>query len=322
MPSVVVIRPLSGYINRLQAIASASMLAADLQGDLWIDWQATEVAPVAMVDVLDPGFCDRHAHSGAEVEARWGLDLGIIPPYLQWDPERRVVTLAGLDRGEQAFMPDLRRLLRDHEPELIVISAGGKFTLAGDDVLTEEQARTFRARRVKAYAQIPLHPGIEERAADLVGHREKFVALHLRYSDRSLESPWRRQILPALRRVRDASGATDLFIASDSTKERSWWHERAQEEGFQSWSADAPDIPRSDPRSAWGALVDWRLLSRSRAMVYFAVSSFAEEASVASGHFSEGVGLSASATRRAWMQGRELVEAAVTYPRRHGWMGR
>jgi hypothetical protein len=322
VPPVVVIRPLSGYINRLQAIASARILAADLQGDLWIDWEATDVAPVDMGDVLDPDFCDRHAHSRATVIDRWGVDPAAMEPYLQGDPERRVVTLAGLDRGEQAFMPDLAHLLQNHQPEAIIISAGGKFTLAGDSVLTKEQARTFRARRAQAYAQMPLHPGIEQVAQDAMLGRAPFVGLHLRYSDRSLESPWRRQIDPVVRAVAAGEHSPSLFIASDTGVERQRWHQRARAMGLDPWSTSPGDHPRSDPRSARGALVDWRILTQSRAMVYFAASSFAEEAAVASGSFDKGVGLTAGPSRRVWMEGQQLARAAATYPRRHLWPGR
>jgi hypothetical protein len=321
VPPVVVVRPLSGYANRLQAIVSGSLLAQDLGGPLLVCWQESEVAPVPASAVLAPSYCATHVRTTSDIYGELGVDLSHIREYLTIDEGTGVITLAGLDRGEQAFMPDLRAALsRLPDARAVVLSAGGKFTLDGDAVLTPEQARRFRVRRAAGYAELSLHPGIEERAA-VAGERQPFVGLHLRYSDRSTQTPWSRDIAPAVSRVTRTAGTASVFVASDTPAQRHSWTERLQKMGLTPWSADPGDFARSDPRSALGALVDWRILTRSQAMVYFAASSFAEEAAVASGRFDEGVGLTASRTRTAWVRAGQYAEAARTYPRRHGWWG-
>jgi hypothetical protein len=318
---VVVIRPLSGYINRLQAIVSAQLLAEELGAGFWIDWQPSDVAPVSVDAVLDPDFCRQHARTELEIISTTGVSPANMPPYLTTDSARGVITLAGLDRGEQAFMPELKEVWASGNFTTIVISAGGKFTLQGSARLSPAEERAFQARRYGAYQRLALNPGIEEQAAVAMAGHEPFVGLHLRYSDRSLESPWSRQITHASRRLREMTGVRSLFVASDTPKARAVWAQRAVRMGFEPWSTDPPNVPRSDPRSAWGALIDWRILTRSSAMVFFAASSFAEEAVVASGECDRGIALKASADRRAWMQARQWSHAAVTYPRRHGWFG-
>jgi len=227
--------------------------------------------------------------------------------------------LAGLDRGEQYFMPQLQDYLQHYEVRAVLISAGGKFTLSNRSVLSASEARGFRSRRYEMYQDLRLHQGIEDRVDSELENHPRFAALHLRYSDRSTDSPWKRQIIHALKGLREQSSTEEIFVASDTPKIRGRWHKLSRDLGFEPWSAAAADLSRADPRSAWDALVDWRLLSNSQEMVYFAASSFAEEACVASGHFDEGMGLRASSLRKSWVKAQEWSRAVRTYPQRHGW---
>lgn len=321
MAPVVVVRPLSGYANRLQAIVSAQLLAAEIQAEFWVDWEPSDVAPVPMDAVMDPAFCRVHARRRSFILNALGVDPAKIEPYLHLDNARGIVTLAGLDLGEQHFMPDLSRMLsRTPDVHAIVISAGGKFTLSGDSRLTPQQECDFRSARWNAYQRMLFHPEIEDAAEALMQQHPSFMALHLRYSDRSRSSPWRWQIDRALREVASRSDASEIFLASDSFRERQFWLEKVAGLGLTPWTVASLETQRSDPRAAHGALVDWRILSRSAAMVYFSASSFAEEALVASGAFNQSIGLAASAPRRAWMVTRQLADAARTYPDRHGWL--
>ena len=321
MPPVVVVRPLSGYVNRLQSIVSSEILAEALGARLLVCWQESEVAPVPATAVLAPAFCAEHVRGPDDVRDELGVDPTRVADYLSVDEVSGLITLAGLDRGEQAFMPQLRAALaRMPDARAVLLSAGGKFTLQGGAVLSSIEAREFREQRATAYAGLSLHPEIEERAAVAEAHKP-FVGLHLRYSDRSSQTPWSRQIAPALRTVTAAAATTSVFVASDTTAQRLKWTRRLPTMGMKPWSADPGEYPRSDPRSAHGALVDWRILTRAQAIVYFAASSFAEEAAVASGRFDASVGLAASATRTAWVRADQYAEAARTYPRRHGWWG-
>jgi hypothetical protein len=203
----------------------------------------------------------------------------------------------------------------------VVIRAGGKFTLDGGAVLSSDEARAFARRRHDSYQALPLHPDIEGPAAEAAVTHDPFVGLHLRYSDRSHQAPMRKAIAPAVRELAQRTGASSVFVASDVRAERERWLAKARAMGLDPWSMDQGDYPRSDPRSATGALVDWRILTRSVGLVYFAESSFAEEAAVASAGLDVSIGLPASRAQALFARGAEYANAALTYPRRHGWLG-
>lgn len=318
-PTVVVF-PLSGYVNRLQAIASSALLADDLGGALLVCWETSDVAPAPADAVFSGDFVARHVVSAEEVRDRFAVARDSLPNYLASEANR--VTLAGYDRGEQHFMPSLRTTLADRPgTDLIVLAAGGKFLLEGGSELSSADERAFRGRRHAFYGALPLHEEIEGRVRDVTADRDPFLGLHLRYSDRSHQAPARRSIGRSLEGLAAATRHTSVFIASDASVERDRWRSRASSLGLAPWTAEAGSYPRSDPRSMQGALVDWRILGQAAAMVYFAESSFAEEACVAGDGFETSIALQPSPTQTALVRAREYSTAALTYPRRHGWPG-
>ena len=193
--------------------------------------------------------------------------------------------------------------------------------LEGDAELTEVQDREFRRRRASAYEALQLNPEIDSHAVARIQQHRPFLGLHLRYSDRNHQAPTRRQISAAVEQLTEDSGLTSLFIASDTRSEQERWSIIARESGLEPWSAAPVTLDRSDPRSALGALIDWRILGGSEAMVFFSESSFAEEAAVATGHWEDCRGLASSSSRSLWVRVSTLARAAQTYPRRHGWLG-
>lgn len=320
VPPIVVVRPQSGYANRLQSIASAWILAEKLQSRLLVDWiPDPRVAPVGMDSVLDPRVCENFQHSVEETLSEFGLSGHPLPRYLHFDRDAGLVTLAGMERGEQHFMPELKALLESHRVRALIISAGGKFTLDGGTVLTPGQAAMFRRERRETYGRLALHPGVETGAMRAIGERQPFHGLHLRYSDRALESPWPRSIKRALIDLRHRSESDALFIASDNAIAKRRWLEEAIDFGWKPWTVESGNLPRDDPRSSLEALIDWRVLTLAHSLVYFQASSFAEEAAVAGGSFDRSTALTATASRRAWMKIREYGSAFRSYPQRHGW---
>ena len=291
-------------------------MAEELGGHVLVDWQPSPITPVGLDSVLSADFCDRYSASSEEVSRRVGIDIRSVPPYLEFDSHLGVVTLAGLDKGEQFFMPSLRSILSTSNVSAIVISAGGKFALSGDSRLTPGEQKAFRQRRHAAYRSLSLQHDVEQAAGRLVSEQGEFLALHLRYSDRSLESPWRSRIAPALRRLHGDSELSSLFIASDTGRERDRWIARAPSLGLRPWCVTEVSASRMDEAGAHSALLDWRLLTRAKASVYFAASSFAEEAAVASGCFSASIGLRAGPERIAWNKSRQFGRNAITYPQR------
>jgi hypothetical protein len=162
-----------------------------------------------------------------------------------------------------------------------------------------------------------LHPNIEAPARDVIDSHPDYLALHLRYTDRSLTAPTDQQIETGLDRLKQATGVSSLFVASDVPARRDQWIAWATAMGFAPWTIEHEPIERSDPRSAYPALIDWRVLGSARAMVYFAESSFAEEAVVAAGTYDVSIGLSASGARLRARGVSQLLSTGMSWPKRH-----
>ncbi len=314
MPRVVVI-PVSGYINRLQAIASAALLASDIGAELAICWIPDSVVPVPAERVLSESLCRQHIVDSEQVRASTGLDPQAVPRYLH--RHGGTITLAGHDRGEQVFMPELAQMLAMERPEQIVIQAGGHFflPLAGADEVS------FRGRRHDFYGGPILDAAVEAEVVRQAAQHHPYIGLHLRYTDRAHQAPTSRAITRALHDVVERTSTRSVFIASDTAAARTSWVERLERQGLAPWTAAHDSWDRSVAGSEFAAMVDWRLLTRAAGLVYFAESSFAVEAAVASTGHEHSVALAPSPWRYAAVRGSTLVRAAVTYPRRHGWPG-
>ena len=311
-PTVVVV-PQSGYINRLQAIASAAVLADELETDWCVVWRPSSVAPATATQVFDTSFVGRRFRSEHEISESYGVDFDHIPLYLSEDRNNAVLYLRGHDRGEQAFMEDLRARLRGR-PSLrcLVIVAGGKF-----DLLSPERSAEAVARRRDFYRRLRFVPAIEERVESLTQGRSPFVGLHLRYTDRSLQSPSRKAISRAVVRLAETQETSQVFIAADSLTIRDLWIDRLRSCGLEPWFQNLAAIDRSSGAAVVDAITDWRILTRARAVAYFRESSFGEEAAVGSGAFGASVGIRASGGRLLSNRARYHWSNLVTYPRRH-----
>ena len=299
----VIVQPQNGYINRIQALASSALLAREIDAEFEVQWVSDSTAPADSAHIFSPEFLKCFA---SEPEA-WSLE-----PYLNYDSVSRVVTLAGLDRGEQAFMSELGILLESGVPiDEIRVSAGGKFSLGGLGSNSVVDRSGFYRDELKFSSEI------ESAVESHLSGRGEFLGLHLRYSDRNHQAPTRSQVLKALAEVAQNTGVSRVFVATDSPNELPWWKSELEGLGLTPWCVDGAQVSRQDPRAALSALIDWRLLSKSDGVVYFSESSFGEEAAVASGFFDSSVGLRASGGRTLWVKIQTLLVAAVTYPRRH-----
>ena len=310
----VVVVPRNGYVNRLQAWASAAILAAQLDVPIRVMWETEEPAPSPPADLFDPALVRRSFWERERLDALVGGAHESLPRYLTHDRDRRLIVLAGHERGEQAFMGQLAALLLGlEEQSTLVIIAGGKFHLPTDE--------DFVLQRHVFYRRLAWHPELDRRVeAALEGH-PGYVALHVRGTDRSLEAPTARTIRGGLSALADSTDERRLFIAADSAAGRDRWSDEAASLGFSPWSVAGMDHDRSQSSAGRDAMLDWRLLGRSSALVYTAASSFGEEAAVATGNFAQCLPLSAASARQRARRSAELGRAVATYPRRKGWWG-
>ena len=299
----VILQPQNGYINRIQALASAALLARELGAEFEVQWIPSPAAPANPESIFSPEFLECFAPSPSAWE---------LKPYLNYDPVSAVVTLAGLDKGEQTFMPDLKSLLEsDCVISEIRISAGGKFSISQKCSSFLEDRRSFYKEDLKLSSEI------EGEVVSQVLAQVDYIGLHLRYSDRNHQAPTRRQTLRAVKAVCITTNVSSVFIATDTPSSLKWWRKKLQNFGISAWWFD-PEIVIGNPdREAKMALIDWRILGNSKGVVYFAESSFGEEAAVASGCDRKSIGLSTSVIRTRFVRLGQHFRSTLTYPKRH-----
>jgi hypothetical protein len=299
----VIVQPQNGYINRIQALVSSALLAQEISAECEVQWVPDSTAPANPAQIFGTEFLQYFAPKPQV----WDLK-----PYLNYDVTAGIVTLAGLDRGEQEFMPDLRALLQSGQViSEIRISAGGKFSLSDID-------STFTATRSNFYRrELKFTESIESFVANELASQGEYLGLHLRYSDRNHQAPTRKKTLKAIQDLSRDSGIRAVFIATDTPSDLPWWKSELQSVGLSAWWVQAADLPRDDSRGGLAAMVDWRVLGKSRGVVYFSESSFGEEAAVASGFCDISIGLGPSNSRAFWVRLRTYLAAGITYPRRH-----
>lgn len=302
----VIVVPRNGYANRLQAWASASILADDLGAPCHVAWQPQAAGP-AEPDVLFASSALEHSFVRIDdVTAVLGTTHEDLPRYLTVLPDRQVVALAGHDRGEQVFMPQLHAALQHaSRPTTLVIIAGGAFCLPG--------TRAFVDRRRDFYRSITWSPPIDEQVSTALLRRGRYLGAHIRQTDRSRQAPTPRAIRAGLARLRGRTGITSLFIAADNEAALSNWIDEADRLGLQSWTAEHDDIDRATDPGAIAAMTDWRLLGGSEALVYTRESSFGAEAAVAAGAVDGSESLAAGPVTRT---GRALLHGASSIHRR------
>ena len=307
--------PRNGLGNRLQAWSSAALLARAWDVPLDVMWEPEQAASTPASELfvgaptfngLDHAFLDR-----VSLDRILGADHAELPRYVHAEPARQFISFAGHDKGEQALLDELFVAIQsDHQLKMLVIIAGGLFTLNPRDDMT------FRRGREDFYRSLPWHPAISERAAQIeVGN--EYSALHIRGTDRSREAPTRRVIERSLQHMRESGTADSLFIAADNAPSRQEWTRRSQELGFTPWSVGDTDFTRSAHAGGISAAVDWLLLSRSSFIAYPGASTFSAEACVANG--GAGIAMYASTLIRGARAAREVGGNVVSYPRRHGW---
>ena len=312
--------PRSGYTNRLQAIASSEILARQLGARFQICWEPEEVVPGDALETFTDAFCDEFVLNADQVHRDYGFRREDLPRYLNVDPTRRLVVLAGHDRGEQVFMSELSAALTDPcNPTTLVIIAGGQFFLPPEGKAEQDWQAEFRELRRRFYKSLPLNAAIEDSARGSLAGRVPFLGLHLRYSDRAHQAPLEDSIRKALIEARAASGLSSVFIASDTATARTKWVSECKSLGLNPWFIEQDSWDRSKTGSGHAALVDWRVLGHSQRLVYFSESTFAVEAAVAAGAYDRSIPLAPHPRQAAAVKSRELIRAAVTYPKRHGW---
>jgi hypothetical protein len=316
----VIIVPRNGYLNRLQAMASASILAESLGADFSVCWLPQTAAP-APQEVVFASDSELRFIPESELERILGFSLESFPRYVNSHDVSdigRVITLAGHDLGEQPLMSDFAQALSADDSEFVVILAGGRFSLnSGSQPVTWDSV-DFRNERSTWYRTLKLAPEIDSVWPKLTG--DPFVGLHLRYSDRSHQTPSRAEIKRAVVNLCRSAGINRVFVASDSLKERDYWCQILSGLGLFPWVVDTDYVPAAEFMGDVLALIDWRILANAQATVYFTESSFGYEAAIASGNFDQSVALPPNSLLSLGVQVRGVVQNLLGAPKRRGWL--
>ncbi|MDO8733431.1 MAG: hypothetical protein Q7L55_12815 [Actinomycetota bacterium] len=304
--------PRNGYINRLQAWASASILGKALGVPTRLLWEFEPAAPASADELFGSEFLNAIRISREEVDALLGCDHEDLPRYLTALPERHAVVLAGHDRGEQVFMSQLQdALAKDSTVRSLVIIAGGQFH--------EQNIHAFDQLRREFYQSVQWNTALESRVRAALDGRGAFLAVHVRQTDRSLTAPTTRSMRHALSRLQGQTQLTSVFIAADTPDARDAWQGIVRDLGLKPWSLNEQGHDRSSTKGGVDAMVDWRILSAAQGLVYSADSSFGHEAATMIGKNKPTIGLRASSGQQRARNLLRLAHSAVTYPRRHLW---
>jgi len=319
----IVVIPRNGYVNRLQSMASAQILANRLECELLTCWEPETAAPASIESIFSSDLVCSQFITHSAFLALTGMEPHRVEPYLgvlELSVGTKAISLAGLDRGEQHFMRALQELIAVHpEVELLVISSGGRFALEGSPNETYWDSVGFQEQRRAWYQTLPFTAEIKS-LSNVSAESEPFIGLHLRYTDRSHQTPTRKQISAAIGQVQSKTGVSKVFIASDSRVERDYWAQRLSADGHECWWHQTVGARRDQESGVIAALADWRTLGTSRAVVFFTESTFGYEAAVATGNFSDSIGLAPSTLLSRWIRTRILLTNIVTAPKRRGWL--
>lgn len=305
----VIVIPRNGYANRLQAWASGHSLAERIDAPLQILWEPEAVATTPAESLFSPELVSERFISGIELESMLGMPHRDFPRYLTYRPDLGVIMLAGHDRGEMAFMPELSHLLASlSQPTSLVVIAGGQFHLPGS-------AETKQARRA-FYGQLEWSAQLNELFTTAVRDRPSYAALHVRQTDRSSEAPTGHALRAGLSRLRTLVSERSLLICADTEGARVQWTAEAKKAGFEPWSVEGVNFDRSSEDNGLFAMLDWRLMSSATGIVHPSASTFSTEAVVAGGTTSTSIALQAGALTRVTRRVGAVIQSVTDFPAR------
>ena len=311
----VVVIPRNGYANRLQAWASAAIVARRWGAPLEVCWETEAVAPAEVHSLFRSAGEGAAFISSEELERLLGGSHERLPRYLTHVPEDGIVTLAGHDSGEQPFMADLDRLANETTKAVtVVLIAGGRFHVPDET--------DFESKRRDFYRSLDWSETITERIDDVYSNVGPYIGLHVRGTDKAITAPTQRSLEQSILAVADGTGIDSIFVAADTAGTRTMWVNRLKGHGKDPWFVDATTHDRGSSRAGIDALVEWILLARAAAMVFAEDSSFGHEAAVCTLRPEMNMGLTAPAWQQTARKVTNVIQAGLTYPARHGWVGR
>jgi hypothetical protein len=269
-----IIVPRNGYINRIQAIASASILAEDLNFELKIYWDTEPNWATDYYSLFDEKFySNKFVNKKYVDEALNYKNLFQLPNYLNVSRDGGFISLIGADKDEQRFICELVNLLNiNQEINTILIVAGAKFYIGDPD--------EFILRRADFYNSIIWNSRISNNYLLNLFLEAEYVGIHIRRTDRFLSAPSTNQILKELKVMRSKTNLNTVFIACDNKRDREKWCKILRGLNLDVIDLDIQEFDRKEVSTGIFAIPDWIMLSRSVCIIYHGHSSFSQEASI------------------------------------------
>jgi len=311
----VVVVPRNGYVNRLQAWASAAIVAQTWGAPLEVCWETEAVAPADSHALFRSAGQAATFISSEELTQLLGSPHEQLPRYLTQVPSRGLVILAGHDRGEQRFMADLESRKAEFTHDVtVVFVAGGRFHVPGET--------DFTSKRRDFYLSVDWSDAVRERIDTFSAKLAPYVGIHVRGTDKAASAPTRRALEESIRAVADRTGIHSVFVAADTADTRTSWVNRLKRYGEAPCFLESTSHDRGTSNAGADALVEWNLLARATAMVYAEDSSFGHEAAICNVIPEFGIGLTAPSWLRSTREVTRVLRSGLTYPIRRGWVGR
>lgn len=271
-----IVIPVNGYVNRLQAIISGMLLASQFGFVFKVYWIPERIAPADIDKIFSSDFVREYSINSSEWLSLAKIETKNFPKYLSITD--KAVFIQGLDNGEQKYIKQIFTVDFPNSSNNIYIKSGSNFyatilnDLPGFQLAKRNRfnLNSFNESLLKTYEEFRLNlPSI-------------YIGLHLRTTDRILEFPPDKKLLKRVLESMKILKISDVFISTDSVETLSKWTSLLEQHGLKVYSQSSVNYNRSNVDSAQSAFIDWLSLLNCNYLIYTGNSTFSEEASVLS----------------------------------------
>ena len=269
-----VVVPVNGYMNRLQAIVSGWLLATQLNYEFKIYWEPEINAPANPEEIFNADFVSDYFIDPTQWSIFTKLSYNNFPKYLTFSNEG--IYIRGLDKGEhklinRMFNSDFKNSFRN-----IYIKGGSNFYSTRLNDFSTFQISKRNLFHTNFFCS-DLLKDFEKLNSILPS---KYIGLHLRATDRIFEFPPEKKLLRIILEVSELTKIQDVFIATDNSTMLERWSELLRNNDLMVYSQTNITYDRTKFVSAKSAIFDWLALVGCTSLVNTGFSTFSEEAIV------------------------------------------
>jgi len=286
--------PRNGLGNRLQAITSAIFLSETIGAETKVSWGTEPLFPLEADSIFAPECISQYFDSITTKEIE--EELQTIPEFLSVKNEE--IFLRGNRLGEQRFMPKVKDLLSASDRiRKITLVAGGQFDLNTKRI--QKKSSEFHKQRRGVYNKLIFSEEILDQLKKMtISLDSPYIAVHLRGTDRANQFISNELMIQACRKLMISKEVPNLLIVGDSSVRIREVQQQLSSQSILAQTSPINLIERESGQGTINAILDWLLLKNAIAIVTSEGSTFAFEAAVAGGTYSELVLLRPKLSRR------------------------